>query len=114
MNGARFFSPFYAYADAQERDPDFIAAGGEDDIMFALWGISKVLHQMFDEVGEDLTRERFIAIVERMQNIESGVNPPISYSPDNHFGSDQVHVLRAACSGDSGAYVTEAYFKSGF
>lgn len=112
MNGARFFSPFYAFFDAQKRDKDFVKAGGKDDIMFALWGLNKVLEQMFLEAGPNLTREGFIASTEQMQNLRTGIFPELDYSPSDHFGANQAHVLRADCS--KRAYVTEAFFKSSF
>ena len=112
MNGARFFSPFYAYHNAQSRDKDFIAAGGRDDIEFALWGLAKVLHQMLLEAGQNLNREGFILSTEKMQNLRTGIFPELNYSPSNHFGANQVHVLRADCS--KNAFVTESYFRSSF
>ena len=38
------------------------------------------------------------------------MNPPLSFSPDDHFGASQVHVLQAACSGGGGSYKTIATF----
>lgn len=112
MDGARFFSPWYAFEDAKSRDPDFIKAGGTDDIQFGLWGIAKVMHQLFTKAGQNLTREGFIASTERATKVFGGVFPELNFSPTNHFGSKQVHVLRADCS--KTAFVTEKFFASGF
>jgi branched-chain amino acid transport system substrate-binding protein len=113
MNGSRFFSPFYAYADTAGREDTFRGpAQGKDDIEFALWGLSKTLHQLFLKAGRDLTREGFIAAAERATGIRTGVFPDLSFSPSNHFGANQVHVLRADCSRRE--FVTESFFKSSF
>ena len=108
---SRFFSPGPAFADANEYAPDFLKAGGKDDIMQLLWGISKTLHQLFLKAGPNLSREGFIASTSNA-SVKSGVFPDLTYTPTNHFGARQVHVLRADCS--QGAYVTEKAFASSF
>lgn len=112
MDGARFFSPWYSFTDAQQRDKDFIAAGGIDDIQFGLWGIAKVMHQLLTKAGQNLSREGFIASTEKATKVFGGVFPELNFSPTNHFGSAQVHVLRADCS--TRKFVTEKFFASGF
>ncbi|HEX9824497.1 MAG TPA: ABC transporter substrate-binding protein [Actinomycetota bacterium] len=114
MNGARFFSPAFAYKNTATEAKDFRAAGGIDDIQFLIWGISKALHQLLLAAGEDLTREGFIAAAQNATGIETGVFPELNYSPTNHFGAAQVHVLKAVCSGSGGEYVTERYFAGSF
>jgi hypothetical protein len=115
---ARFFSPAPAFADAAKYDREFLDAAAKegvqpDDIMFLLWGVSKGLHQLFDKAGPNLTREQFIASTSTA-TVETGVYPTLRYTPQDHFGADQVHVLRNVCSGSGGHYVTEAAFKSSF
>jgi hypothetical protein len=107
---ARFFSPAPAYVDSGKYDPAFKTAGGLDDIEFLLWGISKTLHQLFLKAGQNLTREGFIASTQTA-TVKSGVFPDLKFTPTNHFGASQVHVLRADCA--SRQYVTEIPFYRG-
>ncbi len=108
---ARFFSPGPAFADANQYAPELVKAGGTDDIMQLLWGISKTLHQLFLKTGPNLSREAFIASTSNA-SVKSGIFPDLTYTPSNHFGARQVHVLRLDCS--RGAYVTEKAFASSF
>ncbi|MDQ3982055.1 MAG: ABC transporter substrate-binding protein [Actinomycetota bacterium] len=112
INGARFMSPFPAYVDSNRYDQNFRKAGGTDDIMFGLWGMSKILHQMLLEPGRNLTRERFMWHVQRMGKITTGVLPPVQFSPTDHFGGAQMHLNRADCSRN--VWTTEIPFFSGF
>jgi branched-chain amino acid transport system substrate-binding protein len=112
IQNARFLSPFPAYADSNRFDPDFRKAGGTDDIMFGLWGASKVVGEMLKAPGKNLTRERFVYFGERLQNLKTGVFPPVTFSPTDHFGGSQMHLLRADCS--KRAFVTEQAFVSDF
>lgn len=112
INNARFFHPVPAYIDSSKFDPDFRRAGGTDDIMFGLWGGSKATGGLLELPGKSLTRERLIYFAERAQNIKTGVLPPISFSPTDHFGGSAMHLLRAVCS--QNRYVTEQAFVSNF
>jgi ABC-type branched-subunit amino acid transport system substrate-binding protein len=112
INGARFMSPFPAYVDSNRFDQNFRKAGGTDDIMFGLWGMSKILHQMFLEPGRNLTRERFMWHVQRMGKISTGVLPDVQFSPTDHFGGAQMHLNRADCSRN--IWTTEIPFFGGF
>ena len=113
---ARFFSPAPAFQDAPRFEPSFRNAGGQDDIHWLLWGLSKTLHALFLKSGKNLTREGFAASTSRA-TILSGVFPDLRYSPSDHFGARQVHVLRNVCQrrgNQAGYYVTERAFASGF
>jgi ABC-type branched-subunit amino acid transport system substrate-binding protein len=101
-----FFSPFPALETAPKLDPDFHRAARrfnvpDDDIAWAIWGSSKLLHESFERYeqvfGNDLTREDFRALVESGGRVETGVYPPVHYTPQNHFGGTAVHVLKADC-----------------
>jgi len=113
--GARFFSPAPAYADSNQFDPGFrqVAGSSADDIMWLLWASSKALHHGFDQAGPNLSREGFIQTMSSA-SIKTGILPDLQFSPSDHFGASQVHVLRNVCSGSGGNYVTEAAFKSSF
>jgi len=112
IQNARFLHPVSAFADSNRFDPDFRRAGGRDDIEWGLWGGSKGAAALLRAPGKDLTRERFIHFAERMRSVRTGVLPPLSFSPTDHFGGSQMHLLRADCS--NGRFVTEQAFVSNF
>ena len=105
IDGAKFFSPFPAYIDSNRYDTEFRAASAKfypqktpDDFMWLSWSGSKVLWDMFKGVGDNLSREAFIYEVERMRGLKQGIGPVLNYSPDDHFGANEVHVSEARCS----------------
>ncbi|MGH2735451.1 MAG: ABC transporter substrate-binding protein [Actinomycetota bacterium] len=112
IDNARFLHPAPAFVDSDKFDQDFRKAGGDDDIQFGLWGASKVTGEMLKSPGKNLTRERFIYSVERMGPVRTGVFPPVQFSPTDHFGGGQMHLLRADCGPDR--FVTEQAFVSNF
>ena len=112
IHNAKFLSPFPAYVDSNRFDPNFRKAGGTDDIMFGLWGMSKILHQMLLKPGKNLTRERFMWHVQRMGKINTGVLPDVQFSPTDHFGGSEMHLSRADCGRN--VWVTEIPFFGGF
>jgi ABC-type branched-subunit amino acid transport system substrate-binding protein len=106
VDGGVFFSPFPALETAEKLDPEFLQAARKfgvaaDDIAWAIWGSSKLLHESFKAYervfGNDLTREDFRALVESSGRVKTGVYPDVEYSPQNHFGGTAVHVLKADC-----------------
>jgi ABC-type branched-subunit amino acid transport system substrate-binding protein len=116
-----FFSPFPGLDWARDNEPEFFEAverfdAVDDDLSFAIWGAAKSAHAMFEQYGElygdDLTREDFRAAVEEMTGISTGVFPDLDFSPDDHFGADQVHVIQADC--DTGEHITLHTFATGF
>lgn len=112
IDGARFLNPFPAYVDSDKFDPNFRKAGGTDDIMLGLWGMSKIIGEMLKLPGKDLSRERFIYFTERAKKIETGVLPPVAYTPEDHLGGTSMHVVKADCANNR--YMTEHSFASGF
>jgi ABC-type branched-subunit amino acid transport system substrate-binding protein len=111
IDGAHFLNPYPSYFDSNKFDADFRKAGGTDDIMFGLWGLSKVVAEMLKAPGKDLSRERFIYSTERLK-VSTGVTPPAQYSPSNHFGGQSMHLNRADCANNR--WVTEQAFVSDF
>jgi branched-chain amino acid transport system substrate-binding protein len=91
-----FFSPFPGLNVIDEMDPDFKKGGGSDDIELALWGLNKSLHEVFKHVGDDITRSKFVQVLQTKE-IRSGVYPPMRHTPDDHFGAKGVHILVANC-----------------
>jgi hypothetical protein len=121
LEGGIFFSPFPGLDYAQTNIPDFFAAAQKfgiqaDDLALALWGLARDQHELFKRYeatyGKDLTREDFRAMVEKQTAIKTGVFPQLDYSPTDHFGANQVHVLKADCSVKQ--YKTLATFSSSF
>lgn len=110
IQNARAFHMVPAYVDADKFDPDFHKAGGSDDIQWILWGLSKVIGKMLALPGRNLTRERFVWFLERDRALSTGVVPQLSFSPQNHFGGQAMHLLRADCQ--AGHWVTEKAFAS--
>ncbi|HET9444240.1 MAG TPA: ABC transporter substrate-binding protein [Acidimicrobiales bacterium] len=116
-----FFSPFPGLDWARANVGDFFAAAQRfgveaDDLGLALWGIAAYQHEMFrryeQRFGTNLTRETFRAFVEEQKGVQSGIYPPSDYSAQDHFGANQVHVLKADCG--SREHATLATFAAGF
>lgn len=131
VHGGIYFSPFPGLDWARENVDEYFEAaekhgGGTeaDDLGLALWSIAEAQHEMFKRYeqtfGNDLTREDFRALTEQQQGLKGKVGPELSYTPDNHFGANQVHVLKADCeefdeNGDGlEEHYTLATFKSSF
>ncbi len=122
VNGGTFFSPFPGLDWARTNMPEFFAAGQKfgkptDDLALALWGLASVQHEMFKRYEQvykstDLTREDFVKMLQTQSGIATKSNPQLSYSPTNHFGAKQVHVLKADCA--AGEHKTVATFASAF
>lgn len=118
MDKGLFFSPIPGLDKIDSIDPNYrkayreVNGGAEpDDIGLILWGLNKTLHQMFDKAGKDLSRQSFIASTQS-SSFETKVYPPQKYSPQNHLGGTQVHLLKADCG--AAQYRTEKTFVSGF
>jgi hypothetical protein len=101
---AHFMSPAPAFANAKSFEGQF---PGTDDIQFLLWGISKALHQMLLRAGPNLSRQSFIGTLQtNFKGVRTNVFPDLSYSPSDHFGANQVYMLKSDCGG-GGHYVLE-------
>ena len=121
VDGGIFFSPFPGLDWARKNQKDFFEAAAhfgtpQDDLALAIWGQAKGTHETFRRYeatyGTDLTREDFRDFLETQTGIHGGVFPDQNYSPGNHFGARQVHVLKAACSKEE--HVTLQSFVSDF
>jgi branched-chain amino acid transport system substrate-binding protein len=113
----QFFSPFPELDVINELDPDYIPAYEEfgqgaapDDIGISLWGLNKSIALMLEATlaGGDLGRAALMNTIEGGEVFESGVFPPVSYSPGEPFGGTGAHLLVADC--DDKQYVTEGEF----
>jgi branched-chain amino acid transport system substrate-binding protein len=114
----QFFSPFPELDVIDELDPDYIPAyeefggGAEpDDIGIALWGLNKTIALMFEATlasGEDLGRAALMNTIEEGDEFASNVYPPVTYTPDDHFGGTGAQLLKADC--DAMEYTTAEQF----
>jgi branched-chain amino acid transport system substrate-binding protein len=111
INQAKFFSPFPAWVDVDKFDPDFQkavralypeecgSAGCGDDFMLIGWQGGFNAASLLELPGANLTRERFVFLAERARGLKNPTGPTMNFSPDDHFGANQVHVNEAQCSG---------------
>jgi ABC-type branched-subunit amino acid transport system substrate-binding protein len=120
IDGGEFLSPLPGLDWARKNLPEFFEAGKKygrptDDISLALWGIAETTHQLFNQYGQiygnDLTREDFRAVVETLST-KDGVFPGLQYSPDNHFGGNAMHMIKADCASEE--YKTVATYAKSF
>ena len=81
-----------------------------DDIWVALWGTTKGMVELLRRTGPSLTRSKFVATMESTTGMDTKLGPILTWSPTDHFGADQVHVLEAVCTGAGGQYTTPTTF----
>lgn len=124
--GSTFFSPFPGMDKAPDMDPQFKAGTSTpansakwDDIWIALWGTTKGMVELLKRTGPDLSRAKFVTTMESTTGLQTGLGPVLTWSPTNHFGAKEVHVLQATCFGqgldatgnkEKGTYVTPTTF----
>jgi branched-chain amino acid transport system substrate-binding protein len=115
VSNGEFFSPFPGLDVIDELDPDYLTAyeefgdGAEaDDIGIALWGLNKTIGLMFQATGEDLGRAALMNTIEEGEEFASDVYPPVTYSPEAHFGGTGAQLLKADC--DQNEYRTAEEF----
>jgi ABC-type branched-subunit amino acid transport system substrate-binding protein len=119
LDKSKFFAPFPAWVDSNKFDPDFREAvhaiypnprlPDGDDFMWLGWAASKGLGEMLKLPGKDLTRDRFVYFLERARNLKTGILPPNSFAPDDHFGASMVHVSEAQCSVDNRWHTIQSF-----
>jgi ABC-type branched-subunit amino acid transport system substrate-binding protein len=125
FEGALWLSPWpgWKQVNAGQYDKDFRVAaerfaaqynkrdkGG--DLLLALWGIMKNIHQMFLAAGENVTRESFVATMNNFR-VNPGAFPSLQCSPTNHFCARNTFVLEGACNDPQGAqWVTHSRYKN--
>jgi hypothetical protein len=125
-DGAQFFNPSPAWQDRAKFDKSYevaIAAAQkdksdfpDDDVVWLLWGLMKTVGSLLDQGGQNLTRGGFIEAAQNAK-VHTGVYPDLQFSPSDHFGASQVHVLQNLCKSrgnTAGYYVTKYAFKTSF
>ena len=95
--GSPYHLPNSDDAGVQEfRDTLEQYGGGEKEP--TTWAMSgyqcaSVVAAALDEAGEQLNRESFIKGIESLQDFDSGIAAPVSFSADDHTGSEMALVL---------------------
>lgn len=126
MENSMFLNPWYAVDNPNSRQ--FAEQWGSDyrdhDIAFGLWGGSIVQHALFHRAGRELTRSGFINALTQMKNVKAPDNTKagnildvysaLNFSPNDHFGANQAHLLYANCSQRRWLDVPGKQFVSGF
>jgi branched-chain amino acid transport system substrate-binding protein len=104
-DGARAFSPYPAFIDRSRFDKKFDKAmakfyPGEDgsDLLWGNWAQQKALAKLLRLSTRNLTRKRLVWFSEHSKTITTGVGSRLHFKPKNHFGADQVHLLKLDCS----------------
>jgi hypothetical protein len=104
IDGAKFLSPYPAFDDRDRFDKKFGKAMQRfyseegDAVLWGNWAQQKIIARLLRLPGRNLTRKRFVWFAEHSKRIATGVGSRVRYRPNNHFGADQVHLLKAKCS----------------
>ncbi len=112
-----FFSPMPAWIDRNKFDREYDKAmeavyGGQgDDLVWLGWSVSKQIRALLENAGRNLTRERFIAATEHLRNVKTPAMPVLNYSPNDHLGAEQMHLIEARCS-DSRWHTVQSFVKA--
>jgi ABC-type branched-subunit amino acid transport system substrate-binding protein len=101
----RFFSPLPAFGDRADYDPTFELAmaaiyptGPKDGVVWQGWSTAKQIAEMLRATGPRLTTRSFISGVEAASDLSTGILPALDFTPRDHFGASQTHVLAPRCS----------------
>lgn len=101
IDGALFYSPFPGLDKIDQLDPTFRPAyreknGSEpDDLAIAVWGLEKLVGQMLEATGKNLSRESFMATIAKTRSFDTNVYPATNFS--SRFGGTAMHLLQADC-----------------
>ena len=112
VDGATFFSPWPGRNLADDIDPEFTAAGGGDDVQWALWGLNRTLHAVFKKMGGSLTRRDFRGAL--TGDVASGIYPNLAHTDSNHFRAQEVHQVTLNCADRRFESTFDTIFKTGF
>jgi len=101
IDGALFYSPFPGLDRIDQMDPTFRPAYRQknnaepDDLAIAVWGLEKLVGQMLQATGKQLSRESFMSTIARTKAFNTGVYPATNFS--SRFGGTAMHLLEADC-----------------
>ncbi|MGH3449194.1 MAG: ABC transporter substrate-binding protein [Haloechinothrix sp.] len=103
LDNAQFFSSFPQLDKINSMDSSFEPAyrkkngSAPDDIGIAIWGIEKLVSQMMQAAGKDLSRQSLMAALDSGKTFNNGVYPAVKFSAKDHFGGTGMHQLKADC-----------------
>src|SRR5688572_4191447 len=107
IGSAKFLSPFPQLDAIDGLDADYKPAYRKhvgkdpDDIGILNWGMNKVVHQMLEATGRDLSRQSFFKTVTSGRVFHSNVYPDVRYDSSIRFGARTAHLLEADCTNRS-------------
>jgi branched-chain amino acid transport system substrate-binding protein len=102
IQGAHFLSPYPAFVDRDDYSPAYDKAiktfkeGSGSTVSWWSWAQQKVLAKLLGLPGRNLTRQRFLYFTERAR-VTTGIGPRLDYAPNDHFGAEETHVVKADC-----------------
>jgi hypothetical protein len=62
-----------------------------------VWGIEKLLGNMLQAAGKDLSTQKFLATLSSGKTFSNGVYPPAKFGGGKKLGGTAMHLLRADC-----------------
>ena len=74
--------------------PGGFPPGRPSEYDMAAYAAGKITEEALRRIGPNPTREAFVDALETLRNFETGTSFPISYSKDNHEGTEQVQIIR--------------------
>lgn len=96
----------------------------EHDIAFGLYGLTVSHAALFEASGRDLSRSKFMATLQSLKNVKAPDNTKagniidifsvLNYTPANHFGASQAHLIYGNCPSGRWSDVPGKQFVSGF
>lgn len=66
----------------------------ELEFQFALLAAAKLHVEALKNAGRELTRENFVAALEGLSNVQTGLTPPLGFTPRRHVATGGVYVVR--------------------
>ncbi|MCA1834425.1 MAG: ABC transporter substrate-binding protein [Actinomycetota bacterium] len=125
---AMFFSPWPGWSQRNTYDPEFEQAvnlpssdrgytprakqldqrnkGG--DLLLALWGIMKDVHEMFEFAGANMSRQSFVQQTQSFSTHGSShFFPNLQFTSGNRFGASEVHALVGRCDSQGGEFIED-------
>ena len=115
-DGSLFMSPYPAFVERGEWDPEYMRAvaelppGYDNELNWWIWNLSRSVEKLLRLPGNDLTRERFMWFATHSPPLETGLMPPIDYAPNDHFADESIHLLKARCDGSNSRWVGAGSF----
>jgi ABC-type branched-subunit amino acid transport system substrate-binding protein len=116
----RFLSPMIEMDQINSRDPNYVPAykkkNGQssqpDDIGILLWGIEKMIRQLMESAGPNLSRQSLLKVLSQGRTYATNVFSPVKYGPTPHFGASTITLLTLNCQ--KLQYTTTTAFASHF